>query len=320
VAEGKYDRPLSLTLSSTPLSDPASARLDLAGAWELAIAGVEDALKTLLSPLHGPHARVQDAMRYAVFAGGKRLRPFLTVQCAQLFAIPAHSAFRVGAAIEMVHTYSLVHDDLPCMDDDDLRRGRPTTHVQFDEATAVLAGDALLTLAFEVLASPETHPSPEVRCTLVRRLAEAGGSEGLVGGQMCDMLAPDLALGVDEVVLLQRMKTGALFEFSCEAGAILAGAGSAVRGRLRNYARDLGLAFQIADDLIDATGSAEKAGKAVGKDREQGKATLLALFGHDGARRQAQMLTERAVEALSPFGADADVLRRLPRYLLDREF
>jgi farnesyl diphosphate synthase len=319
VAESKYERPSSFTLSSMPLSGPAPARADLGESWDLAIAGVEDALKTLIPPLAGPHARVQDAMRYAVFAGGKRLRPFLTVQCARLFAVPAHSAFRVGAAIEMVHTYSLIHDDLPCMDDDDLRRGRPTAHVQFDEATAVLAGDALLTHAFEVVASPETHPSPEVRCTLVRRLAEAGGSEGLVGGQMCDMLAPGLVFGVDEVVMLQRMKTGALFEFSCEAGAILGGAGNAVRGRLRNYARDLGLAFQIADDLIDATGSAEKAGKAVGKDREQGKATLLALFGHEGARRQARMLTERAVEALSPFGAEADVLRRLPRYLLDRE-
>lgn len=319
MAEGNYERPVSLTLASMPLSDPAASRADLAESWGLATAGVEDALKTLIPHPHGPHARVQEAMRYAVFAGGKRLRPFLTVQCSRLFAVPAYSAFRVGAAIELVHTYSLIHDDLPCMDDDELRRGRPTTHVQYDEATAVLAGDALLTLAFEALASPETHPSSEVRCTLVRRLAEAGGSDGLVGGQMCDMLAPGLAFGVDEVVILQRMKTGALFEFSCEAGAILGGAGSSVRGRLRNYARDLGLAFQIADDLIDATGSAEKAGKAVGKDREQGKATLLALFGYDGARRQAQMLTERAVEALSPFGAEADVLRRLPRYLLDRE-
>jgi farnesyl diphosphate synthase len=205
------------------------------------------------------------------------------------------------------------------MDDDELRRGRPTTHVKFDEATAVLAGDALLTLAFEVLASPETHPSADVRCTLVRRLAEAAGNEGLVGGQMCDMLAPNIDFGVDEVVALQRMKTGALFEFSCEAGAILGGAGSSARGRLRNYARDLGLAFQIADDLIDATGSTEKAGKAVGKDRGQGKATLLSQFGQEGARRQATMLTERAVEALSPFGTEADMLRRLPRHLLDRE-
>jgi farnesyl diphosphate synthase len=258
-------------------------------------------------------------MRYAVFTGGKRLRPFLTVQSAHLFDVPAYSALRTGAAIELVHTYSLIHDDLPCMDDDELRRGRPTTHVKFDEATAVLAGDALLTLAFEVLANPETHPSADVRCTLVLRLAEAVGSEGLVGGQMCDMLAPDIDFGVDEVVALQRMKTGALFEFSCEAGAILGGEGSSVRGRLRNYARDLGLAFQIADDLIDATGSTEKAGKAVGKDGAHGKATLLPQFGHEGARRQAHMLTERAVEALSPFGREADVLRRLPRHLLDRE-
>jgi farnesyl diphosphate synthase len=319
VAESSFERPWSATLSSESLSDPAPSQAALADAWAIATDGIESVLKALLAHPHGINARVQEAMRYAVFTGGKRLRPFLAVQCARLFEVPAYSAFRTGAAIEFVHTYSLIHDDLPCMDDDDLRRGRPTTHVKFDEATAVLAGDALLTFAFEVLASPETHPSTEVRCTLVRRLAEAGGSEGLVGGQMCDMLAPSNDFGIDDVVSLQRMKTGALFEFSCEAGAILGGAGNSARGRLRNYARDLGLAFQIADDLIDATGSPEKAGKAVGKDGVHGKATLLSHFGHEGARRQALMLTERAVEALSPFGKEADVLRRLPRYLLDRE-
>jgi farnesyl diphosphate synthase len=319
VAESSFDRPLPFSSSLRDAADPASARASLAEAWEFATAAVEEALGAVLAEPHGPQARVQEAMRYAVFSGGKRLRPFLTFQCARLFEVPADMAVRTGAAIELMHTYSLIHDDLPCMDDDELRRGRPTTHVKFDEATAVLAGDALLTLTFEVLAAPETHPSPDVRCTLIRRLAEAGGSDGLVGGQMCDMLAPGIAFGVDEVVLLQRMKTGALFEISCEAGAILAGAGGAVRGRLRNYARDLGLAFQIADDLIDATGSVAKAGKTVGKDQAQGKATLLALFGHEGARRQAEMLTERAIEALSPFGSEADVLRHLPRYLFDRE-
>jgi farnesyl diphosphate synthase len=319
VAETSYDRPWPQTPSPMPSSDGAASQAGITESWAVATTGVEAALQTLLAYPHGIHARVQQAMRYAVFAGGKRLRPFLTIQCAGLFDVPAHSAYRTAAAIELVHTYSLIHDDLPCMDDDELRRGRPTVHVKFDEATAVLAGDALLTLAFEVLASPDTHPSADIRCTLVRRLAEAGGSDGLVGGQMCDMLAPEADFGVDEVIALQRMKTGALFEFSCEAGAVLGDAGIPSRGRLRNYARDLGLAFQIADDLIDAMGSAKKAGKAVGKDHAQGKATLLSLFGYEGARRQAQMLTERAVEALSPFGREADVLRRLPRDLLNRE-
>ena len=178
-------------------------------------------LESLLPLPAGYHERVQEAMRYAVFAGGKRLRPFLVLASSALFEVPRERALRVGAAIEALHTYSLVHDDLPCMDDDDLRRGQPTTHKKFDEATAVLAGDALLTLAFEILADPETHPSAEVRCQLVALLARAGGSEGMIGGQMMDIDAPNQSHGPDEIILLQRMKTGALFEFACEAGAIL---------------------------------------------------------------------------------------------------
>ena len=280
---------------------------------------VEQALEALLPQPHGRHARVHEAMRYAVFAGGKRLRPFLTLSCARLFDVPEARALRAAAAIEVLHTYSLVHDDLPCMDDDDLRRGRPTTHRQFDEATAVLAGDALLTIAFEILAAPETHPDAEARCALSLRLAQAGGSNGMIGGQMMDMAAPGAGYDADEVVLLQRMKTGALFEFSCEAGAILGGAGPAHQQRLRDFARDFGLLFQITDDILDATGTAESAGKAVGKDQDMGKATLISLHGLDGARTEAARLAQQTADTLSPYGAAADTLRQLPFFLLDRE-
>ncbi len=279
---------------------------------------VEATLERLLPAPHGHHSRVLQAMRYATFAGGKRLRPYLTLMGARLFDAPESSALRAAAAIEVLHTYSLVHDDLPCMDDDDLRRGRPTTHRQFDEATAVLAGDGLLTLAFEILADSETHPAGEVRARLVSRLAKAAGAEGMIGGQMMDMLSGEQAHDESEVILLQRMKTGALFEFSAEAGPILAEAGEGDQKRLRDFARDMGLAFQIADDLIDVTGTAETAGKAVGKDQAQGKATLVSILGIDGARREAHRLAERASDTLSPYGHAADELRALPFYLLDR--
>ena len=276
-------------------------------------------LEELLPRPHGRHGRVQEAMRYAVFAGGKRLRPFLVVRSAKLFDVPARPALRVGAALEAMHTYSLVHDDLPCMDDDVLRRGKPTTHIQFDEATAVLAGDALLTLAFEILAHPETHASAEVRCQLVAGLAQAAGSEGMVGGQMMDMQAPDETHDADDVITLQRLKTGALFEFACEAGAILGEAGSEARETLRAYARDFGLAFQITDDLIDTLGDANAAGKSVGKDKDQGKATLVSIHGIEGARTEAEKLAARAADRLAEFGARADLLRALPYRLIGRD-
>ena len=281
------------------------------------------ALEAVIPRPEGLHARVAEAMRYAVFAGGKRLRPFLVLEGAALFGAPAEGARRAAAAIEALHTYSLVHDDLPCMDDDDLRRGRPTTHRRFDEATAVLAGDALLTLAFEVLADPATHASADVRARMVTRLAQAGGSEGMIGGQMVDMLAPHNAqegrdYGADEVALLQRMKTGALFEFSAEAGAVLAQAGPEAEARMRRYAHDFGFAFQIADDLIDALGDEATAGKAVGKDAEQGKATLVSLWGVERARAEARRLAERATASLDGFGREAEPLRALPFMLLDR--
>ncbi len=293
----------------------ASLKSALADAARL----TEQTLDALLPAPAGLHARVQEAMRYAIFAGGKRLRPFLTLASADVFGAPRDQALRVAAAIEALHTYSLVHDDLPCMDDDDLRRGQPTTHRKFDEATAVLAGDALLTLAFEILAHPDTHPSAEVRCQLVALLARAGGSEGMIGGQMMDIDAPNRDHTADEIILLQRMKTGALFEFCCEAGAVLGGGTDEDRARLRGYARDFGLAFQITDDLIDVTSSAEAAGKQVGKDEAQGKATLVSIHGLDGARGEAESLAQSAADAVSVYGEAADALKALSFYLIGRE-
>ena len=282
-------------------------------------AEVEKVLEQVLPQPAAYHARVQEAMRYAIFAGGKRLRPFLTLQFCELFGASQTGAGRAAAAIECLHTYSLVHDDLPCMDDDDLRRGRPTTHKAFDEATAVLAGDALLTLAFEILADETTHPDGAVRSALVLRLAQAGGHDGMIGGQMMDIEAPNHSFGVDEVIALQRMKTGALFEFSSEAGAILAGAGAKNQQLARDYARDMGLAFQIADDLIDVRGTVELAGKAVGKDQEAGKATLVGLLGIEGAEKEAARLAASAAARLDGFdGPAAELLRALPYFLLDR--
>jgi farnesyl diphosphate synthase len=279
---------------------------------------VETTLDEVLPAPEGLHARVPEAMRYAVFAGGKRLRPFLTLAGAALFDAPEAQALRVAAAIECLHTYSLIHDDLPCMDDDDLRRGRPTTHKKFDEATAVLAGDALLTLAFGILADSRTHPDAAVRAELVGRLAAAAGSEGMIGGQMIDILAPERDYGEADVILLQALKTGALFEFSCEAGPILAKAGAEDRSRLNEFAKSFGLAFQIADDLIDALGTEEQAGKAVGKDQNQGKATLISLYGLNKAKSESVRLARAAADALEPYGAKAEILRTLPFYLLDR--
>jgi farnesyl diphosphate synthase len=280
---------------------------------------VETTLERLLPRPEGLGARVFEAMRYAVFAGGKRLRPFLVMQSAALFGADPARALRAAAAIEALHTYSLVHDDLPAMDNDDLRRGRPTAHKKFDEATAILAGDALLTIAFEFLADPATHPDAEVRSALVARLAQAAGAAGMVGGQMIDMLAETRTFDHDEVVLLQRLKTGQLFEFSCEAGAILGQAGEKHRQAMRAYARDMGLVFQITDDLLDATGSAEKTGKAVGKDAGQGKATLVSIYGIEGAKKEARTIAERAARSLSGYDDKAAALRALPLFLLDRE-
>jgi farnesyl diphosphate synthase len=297
----------------------AAEAVDLNAALARSAKAVEVALETLLPAPTGLHARAQEAMRYATFAGGKRLRPFLVMQGARLFDVAEANAVRAAAAIEVLHTYSLVHDDLPSMDNDDLRRGRPTTHRAFDEATAILAGDGLLTIAFEILSHPATHASADVRCELISNLAQAAGSNGMIGGQMIDMKAAEQPLTAEQVMLLQRLKTGALFEFSCEAGAILGQAGKEHRDRMRSYAQDFGLAFQITDDLLDVTSTAEKAGKAVGKDKDQGKATLISIYGIGGAKAEAQKLVDRAIETLAPYGDKAAELQALATYLLDRE-
>ncbi|MDP7341779.1 MAG: polyprenyl synthetase family protein [Alphaproteobacteria bacterium] len=258
-----------------------------------------------------------DAMRYSILAGGKRLRPFLVLNSAALFEVPPEWAMPSAAAIEMVHTYSLVHDDLPAMDDDDLRRGQPTCHKKFDEATAILAGDAL-TLAFELAAAPDGHPDPAVRAEIVHSLAIAAGGVGMAGGQMMDLAAAEGDLDLAAVTRLQERKTGALFRFSCTAGAILAKRQGAEREALGRYADNIGLAFQIADDLLDVEGSESDLGKAVGKDAAAGKATFVDLLGREQARLRAMQLAEDAVMALAPFGEAADLLRDMARYIVAR--
>ena len=292
---------------------------DLRAEMQAAAREVDAVLEQILPQPQGLHRRILEAMRYAVFAGGKRLRPFLVLNCSGLFQVERAHALRVAAAIEAVHTYSLVHDDLPCMDDDDLRRGRPTTHIAFDEATAVLTGDGLQTLAFGILSGRETHPSGEIRSELVSRLARAAGHDGMVGGQMIDMEAGQSRFDFGQIVVLQRMKTGALFEFCCESAAVLAGAGPDDQERLRNYARDIGLLFQITDDLLDALGTTENAGKKTGKDASQGKATLVSVLGAEGAKLQARKLAEACAAHVEPYGERGANLGRLADYLLFRD-
>ena len=279
---------------------------------------VEDALQSVLPVEAGPEGRLFAAMRYATLAGGKRLRPLLVVASGDLFDVPAEHSIRVAAAVELVHTYSLVHDDLPAMDDDDLRRGQPTTHKKYDEATAILAGDALLTLAFEVLAAPATHPNAELRIELVRALAVAAGAHGMVAGQAIDLAAATLSLAAGGVTRLQMLKTGALIAFCCEAGGILGHANAAQRHALKAYAHDLGLAFQIADDLLDLEGDAAELGKAVRKDAEAGKATLVGLMGVDQAKQQAGLLATQAAAHLDLFGPKAGLLRELADFAITR--
>ncbi len=265
-------------------------------------------------------ARVFDAMRYSSLEGGKRLRAFFVLAGATLFKVAALSAFRTASAIEFVHAYSLIHDDLPAMDDDDLRRGKPSCHKQFDEATAILAGDALQALAFEVLAHEDTHGDPAVRAALVAELAKAAGAHGMVGGQMLDLLAegqgPDMSIGA--ITRLQRLKTGALISFSCTSGAILGKASEPMRAALAAYAHDLGLAFQIVDDLLDIEGSAAELGKTPGKDEAAGKATFVSILGKERARAQADLLARQAAAHLEPFGGAADLLKQAAEFVVAR--
>lgn len=258
-------------------------------------------------------------MRHAAIGGGKRLRPLLVYATAQLFGVDRDCAGRAAIAIECIHVYSLIHDDLPAMDDDDLRRGKPTVHKVYSEATAILAGDCLHALAFEVLADVATHADPFVRAELVLDLARAAGPTGMAGGQMMDIEAEKASFDLPTITRLQAMKTGALIASSVEAGAILGKAPAEARTSLRGYARDIGLAFQIADDLLDYEGEEEKMGKRVGKDQSAGKETFLSLLGVDRAREQAKLLVEQAVAHLQFFGPEADLLRDIARYTLERD-
>ena len=299
------------------MPDPTQA---LASAMTAAAAEIDQALDTLIPPPEGDEARLFEAMRYASIGGGKRLRGFLVLEGAAQFSVARDAALRVAAAIEMLHAYSLVHDDLPCMDDDDLRRGKPTVHRAFDEATAVLAGDGLQTQAFLVLSEPDTHPDPAVRAELCRALARAAGARGMCGGQMLDMLAEEAGRPLEEAEIgrLQLLKTGKLIEFSAEAGAILGKAPIQLRHALSAYGRDLGAAFQIADDVLDATATAEETGKRTGKDADAGKATLVGLLGLERARLQAERLAAQAQDHLDAFGEAAVHLRALADYTITR--
>ena len=302
-----------MNVSAGPASSESLAERLTAVAAEVAAM-----LDLLLPQVTTPESRLIEAMRYATLGGGKRLRAFLVVETARLFTVNRNCALRVAAAVEMVHAYSLVHDDLPAMDNDDLRRGKPSTHKAFDEATAILVGDALQTRAFEVLSDPETHASGEARSDLVASLALAAGARGMCGGQMLDMLAEGKSLTAEEIGRLQALKTGRLIQFSAEAGAILGRAPLPQRHILAAFGRDLGAAFQIADDLLDAEGTTAETGKTTGKDAAAGKATLVAVLGVERARAQAEVLAAQAARHLDGFDARADFLRQLAAYVVSR--
>ncbi|HEX8061768.1 MAG TPA: farnesyl diphosphate synthase [Allosphingosinicella sp.] len=280
---------------------------------------VDDFLSALLGVPPDPRAKLYEAMRYSAIGGGKRLRPLLVAAACALFHTARERAVRVGAAVECIHVYSLIHDDLPAMDDDDLRRGKPTLHKAFGEATAILAGDALHALAFEILADEATHEDPFVRAELIAELARAAGPAGMAGGQMMDLAAAEQTLDLAAVTRLQQLKTGALIGFCLEAGAIMARVPSDRRLKLRGYARDVGLAFQIADDLLDEEGQEEKTGKKVGKDRAKGKETFVTLLGRERARRQAGLLVAQAIDYLKSYGSEADLLRAIARFAVERD-
>lgn len=264
-------------------------------------------------------AELYQAMRHAAIGGGKRLRPLLVFATAGLFEVDRECTARAACAIEAVHVYSLIHDDLPAMDDDDMRRGKPTVHRAFNEAAAILAGDSLHALGFEWLADPATHPDPFVRAELVLELARAAGPAGMAGGQMMDLKAESQTFDLNTVTRLQALKTGALISCAVEMGAILGRVAPEGRTGLRGYARDIGLAFQISDDLLDVEGDEEKAGKKLRKDEGAGKETFVSLLGVDRARGQARMLVDQAIDHLRAYGQEADLLRSIARYVLERD-
>ncbi len=286
----------------------------------LQIQGEVDAAFDAMMPVpDDTRARLIEAMRYAAIGGGKRVRPLLVAATAGMFGVDRSAAVHAGCAVEAIHVYSLIHDDLPCMDDDDLRHGKPTLHKKFDEATAVLAGDSLHALAFEILSGDRISGDPFTRAELIATLAGASGMGGMAGGQMMDMVAEDADYDLQSITRLQQLKTGALLAASVEMGAILGKVAPEGRSNLRAYARDIGLAFQIADDLLDYEGDEEKAGKALRKDDEQGKQTFVTLMGADGARDQARALVDQAVGHLASYGSDGALLAALARFIVERD-
>ncbi|MEO0411635.1 MAG: polyprenyl synthetase family protein [Pseudomonadota bacterium] len=302
---------------TSTISDQSDA---LFRAMKETASAVDRRLSIVLPQRDGLEKELIEATRYSSIGGGKRLRPLLVVGSAQLFGVDLFSAIQVGTAVECIHTYSLIHDDLPAMDDDDLRRGKPTLHKAYDEATAILAGDGLQALAFELLAAEETHADPRVRVELVAALAKASGFSGMVGGQAIDIAAESAAeLDLGAITHLQRLKTGALIGFSVEAGGILGKADPFHREALRGYAHSVGLAFQIADDLLDVEGDPETVGKATHKDEDAGKATFVSLMGAERAREQSKFLIDQALEHIEDFGEEASLLRGVARFVITRD-
>jgi farnesyl diphosphate synthase len=279
---------------------------------------VDKAIGRLLPETDLAEAQLYDSMRYGTLGGGKRLRPFMVMQSAKLFGVDPARAKRVAAVVEMVHSYSLIHDDLPAMDNSDMRRGKLAVHRAYDEATAILAGDALLTMAFEVLADPDTHEDPNVRCALVSALANSAGIQGMVGGQMLDLVGENESFDLGTISRLQRMKTGKLMAFACEAGAILGKASDSYKRALCSYAYDLGLAFQVTDDILDVEADPSLTGKPANQDEKAGKATFVSTMGKEQARQRAEMLVEQAVRHLHVFQGRAKMLEELAYYVLRR--
>lgn len=297
---------------------PRDASPELKSIMDETADAVNRTIERLLPEPDLAEAQLFDAMRHGTLGGGKRLRPFLVMQAAHLFNVDTNRSRRVAAAMEFVHCYSLIHDDLPAMDDAALRRGKPTVHRQYDEATAILAGDALLTLAFEVLSENETHEDPRVRCELIRTLAKASGGHGMCGGQMLDLIGEKKEFDLGTISRMQRMKTGQLMAFACESGAILGRADEPHRRALRNYAFDLGLAFQVTDDILDVEADPQDTGKDTGKDDNAGKATFVSAMGKDQAKERAEMIVNQAIGHLNIFSGRAKTLKELALYVLER--
>ena len=305
----------SLLMQASPIDSPID---DFPTRLAAVAEQMESTLTSVLPAPSGHQSIIMEAMRYAALGGGKRLRPFLMIETARMLGYTDKGVHIAAAALECLHVYSLVHDDLPCMDDDDLRRGKPTVHKAYDEALAVLAGDGLLTLSFELLTREDVHPDPAKRLDLVFGLAQSGGTHGMIGGQVIDISVSESDRDEDLITQLQDLKTGALIEYAVKAGAILAGASGAQFYALEDYARDMGLAFQIKDDILDVEGDAETVGKAVGKDENLGKATFVSILGLEGARDKAAQLGSRAKSHLDPFGKTAQTLCDTVDFVLNR--